>query len=101
MSETTDEFITAAWIVGAPVAAAGKWAGRKAYHGAQRAGMAYQNWRYGGAGDNPRGSDPYAQVSSFAPSAQGNRWTSVETSETTSYYHHSSTKWSREGSGKE
>lgn len=93
MSETTDEFITAAWIVGAPVVAAGKWAGRKAYHGAQRAGMAYQNWRYGGAGEVPQATAVAASRNNGDPG----KWGSVEHTETTSYYHHSSTKWSREG----
>lgn len=97
MSETTDEFITAAWIVGAPVVAAGKWAGRKAYRGAQRAGMAYQNWRWGGAGE----STPATTSGGSPAGASGGRWTGIETETTTSYYHHSSTKWSREGSGKE
>lgn len=88
-SETTDEVITVAWLLSAPVV----WAGKGAYHTAQRMGMRYQNWKYGEAGED--GSSAPATTSGGA--GKEGKWATIETSETTdiTYHHASSTKWSR------
>ena len=83
MGETTDEFITAGWLYAKPMA----WMGRKAYHGAQRAGIAWQNWRWGGSGEE----DPPTPATASGGSGKGGNWTSEVIEESTSFeYHHTS-----------
>lgn len=92
MSETTDEFLTVGWLLGAPMA----WAGKMGYHAAQRVGMRYQNWRYGGTTQDGS-SAPATTQTGAASSGKGGNWTTIETSETThiTYQHTATSKWTK------
>lgn len=71
----------------------GAWAGKGAYHTAQKAGMRFQNWRWGAAGSD----DSSSPATTSDGAGKGGKWASVEQHrESTLYYHTSSdTKWSR------
>ena len=63
------------------------WALKRGYHAVQNVGMRYQNWRHQGAGE----TDSAAPVTTAAPvpaKASGKNWSTEESTEETTFYHH-------------
>jgi hypothetical protein len=100
---STAEEMAGAWACAVEVDKAAYHVSRAALRRAKIVGMNITNWKHGGAGDNGPSSTP-ATTQNASPAGTGSgKWDNISTTETTSYYHTATTKWSRgdqEGSKK-